>query len=44
MLVSSLCRINCENSESELAKLEEILPNYKKGKTWLEENKEHIVL
>ena len=44
VLVSSLCRINCENSESELAKLEEILPNYKKGKTWLEENKEHIVL
>ena len=44
VLVSSLCRINCEDSESELAKLEEILPNYQKGKAWLEENKDQIAL
>ena len=31
-------------STKELAKLEEILPNYQKGKAWLEENKDQIAL
>ena len=44
VLVSGLCRINCEDRESELMKLEEMVPNYQKSKAWLEDNKEQIAL
>ena len=44
ILVSSLCRLNCEDRESEQKKLEEILPNYQKNAEWLEENKNHLML
>lgn len=44
ILVSSLCRLNCKNGESEQEKLEEILPNYRKSTEWLEENKSHLLL
>lgn len=44
ILVSSLCRLNCEDSHSEKQKLEEVLPNYQKSVEWLEENKNHLAL
>ena len=44
ILVSSLCRLNCKDGESEQEKLKEILPNYAKSAEWLEENKSHLLL
>ena len=44
ILVSSLCRLNCEDDKSENQKLEEVLPNYQKSAEWLEKNKNHLVL
>lgn len=44
ILVSSLCRLNCENDKDEKQKLEEIIPNYQKSAEWLEENKNHLTL
>lgn len=44
ILVSSLCRLNCENDKDEKQKLEEIIPNYQKSVEWLEENKNHLAL
>lgn len=44
ILVSSLCRLNCEDQQSEKKKLEEVLPNYQKSAEWLEENKNHLDL
>lgn len=44
ILVSSLCRLNSINRDSEQEKLKEILPNYQKSAEWLEENKSHLLL
>lgn len=44
ILVSSLCRLNCKDQQSEKKKLEEVLPNYQKSAEWLEENKNHLTL
>lgn len=44
ILISSLCHVNCEDKESEMKQLAELLPKYEKSVEWLEENKNKLYL
>lgn len=44
ILISSLCRVNCEDKENEMKQLAELLPKYEKSMEWLEENKGKLIL
>lgn len=44
VLLTGLCRLNCEGEAAEKQKLEELLPNHQKSAEWLEENKGNLKL